>query len=54
MKVYLEGFEKHHETGGVLHQKNTVNLFTPTVVSHIAVSKQYTLHITYTVLFYLI
>lgn len=32
MKVYLEGSEQHHETGGVLHQKNTVNLFTHTVV----------------------
>lgn len=36
MKVYLEGFEKHRETGGVLRQKNTVNLFTRTVVSHAA------------------
>lgn len=27
MKVYLEGCERHHETAGVLHQKNTVNLF---------------------------
>lgn len=38
MKVYLEGFEKHHETGGVLRQKNTVNLFTRAVVSYTAVS----------------
>lgn len=38
MKVYLEGFEKHHETGGVLHQKNTVNLFTHTVAFYTAVS----------------
>ncbi len=36
MKVYLEGSEKHHETGGVLHQKNAVNLFTHTVVSYTA------------------
>lgn len=34
MKVYLEGSKKHHETGGVLHQKNTVNLFTHMVVSY--------------------
>lgn len=38
MKVYLEGSKKHHETGGVLHQKNTVNLFTHMVVPHTAVS----------------
>lgn len=32
MKVYLEGSEKHHETGRLLHQKkNTVNLFMHTV-----------------------
>lgn len=31
MKVYLEGSEKHHETGGVASEKHT-NLFTHTVV----------------------
>lgn len=31
MKVYLEGPEKHHETGGVASEKHT-NLFTHTVV----------------------
>lgn len=34
MKVYLEGFEKHPQTGGGLHQKNTVNLFTHIVMSN--------------------
>lgn len=42
MKVYLGGFVKHHETGGVLHQKNTVNLFIHTVVSYTTVS--YSIH----------
>lgn len=33
MKVYLEGSEKHHETGGgcCIRKKNTVNLFMHTV-----------------------
>ncbi len=38
MKVYVEVFEKHHETGGVLRQKNTVHLFTHTVAPYRAVS----------------
>lgn len=38
MKVYLEGSKKHHESGEVLHQKNTVNLFTHIVVPFPAVS----------------
>lgn len=50
MKVYLEGFEKHHETGGVLHQKNTVNLFTYTVMPYTS-RMHYILH---TLLFYFI
>ena len=45
MKVYLEGSERHRETGGVLRQKNTVNLFTHTVVSYAA--RSYSIWITF-------
>lgn len=38
MKVFLEGSKRHHKTGGVLHQKDIVNLFTHTVEPHTAVS----------------
>lgn len=38
MKVYLEGSKERHETGEVLHQKNTVNLFTHIVAPFPAVS----------------
>lgn len=44
MKVYLEGSKKRHETGEVLHQKNTVNLFTHIVVPFPAASYCITFH----------
>lgn len=51
MKVYLEGCERYHETAGVLHQKNTVNLFSlhiqwcPTQQAHTELFFEYFLKI---------
>lgn len=44
MKVYLEGHERHHEAGGVLHQKNCLHTqWCPTQQSYTV----YVSHFTY-------